>query len=149
MNLFSAILKVVLKSIVFIGIPISIIYIVSTNYPGLLTDRYLTVLTIAMYLGIPIVLLYFLSYICEGIYRMLFEIGALILLIIYTILIMGYGQTHIKYQELDISIYYPVLMYLVILGILIRFPIPVLRYLSEESEKAQVMNSEDYEDEEI
>ena len=134
MKLFKAIAVLIGRSIFFIGIPVGLIYLINANYPGLLGERYIQTLHLAMYLGIPIVMLYFLADITTEWKSMVSEISALVFVLLYTFLIMGYGTTMIKYAGVTITMYYPYLLYLIIAGVLVRIPLPVLRYLSHVEE---------------
>ena len=122
------------RAFVFIGIPLALIYVINVNYPGLLEERYIHTLALAMYLGIPIVLLYFIADAFDGLKSMIAELAALSLILAYTFLILGFGTAHLSYEKVSISLCYPILLYIIIAGVLIRFPTPILRYLSWKSE---------------
>lgn len=130
MKFFKAILLLIIRSVIFIGMPIAIIYGINASYPGLLTDRYINALKIAMYLGIPIVIVYFLADLTESWLSMVSELIALFLVLAYTFLILGTGVTEIDYDKARVMLYYPYLLYLIIAGVLVRFPTPVLKYLA-------------------
>ncbi len=124
------------RALVFIGIPLALIYVINAIYPGLLQERYVRTLAMAMYLGIPIVLLYFIADAFDGLWSMVAEIAALSLVLVYTLLILGYGTAHLSYENVSISLVYPLLLYIIMAGVLVRFPTPVLRYLAWKSENA-------------
>ena len=117
---------------VFIVIPVALIVAVNVNYPGLLTDRYLLEITIATIVGALIVLFYFLSDISERKKKMIYETIALTLVLVYTVLILGFGNAEFHYDKLKIYLYYLPLFYLIIAGIVVRYPVILLRYLAGE-----------------
>ncbi len=144
MKLLKAILLLIIRSVIFIGIPVAIIYAINASYPGLLTDKYINTLKIAMYLGIPIVIVYFLADLTDSWLSMVSELIALFLVLAYTFIILGTGVTEIDYDKARVMLYYPYLLYLIIAGVLVRFPTPVLKYLAS----MERTNDEYYEEEE-
>ncbi|NPA75756.1 MAG: hypothetical protein GXO25_06715 [Euryarchaeota archaeon] len=134
MKLLRTIFTAIAHSLVYIGIPLALIYALNANYPGLLEARYVRFVHIAILLGIPIVVMYALADLTSGIKSMIFEIIALVLVIIYTFMILGMGSTELTYQNVKIYLFYPVLLYIVILGIAIRFPSAVFKYLAEREQ---------------
>lgn len=134
MKILKPLLMLFTRFFIFTGIPMALIYGINVNYPGLLDPRYLHSLHIAMYLGIPIVIFYFLADVWKGWKSTFSEIVALTLVLVYTVLLMGFGHSHFSYKNFDFHLFYSALLYLVLIGILIRFPVPILRYLSENEE---------------
>jgi len=144
MKLLKAVLLLIIRSVIFIGIPVAIIYTINASYPGLLTNRYINALKIAMYLGIPIIIVYFLADLTDGWLSMVSELIALFLVLAYTFLILGTGITEIDYDKARVMLYYPYLLYIIIVGVLVRFPTPILKYLAA----MESTNNPDYEEEE-
>ncbi len=122
----------IFRIIVFIVTPVALILSVNINYPGLLTDRYLSEITMATIVGVLIVFFYFLSDISRRKKKMIYETIALSLVLIYTILILGFGKTEFHYSELKIFLYYLPLFYLIVAGVVVRYPVIFLRYLAGE-----------------
>nr|AAZ32474.1 hypothetical protein [uncultured euryarchaeote Alv-FOS1] len=138
MNLLRTTFTAIAHALVYIGIPFALIYALNTNYPGLLEARYLRFLEIAIMLGVPIVILYAAADLTKGLKSMIFEIVALMLVVTYTFMILGFGSTEINYKSTRIYLFYPVLMYIVILGIAIQFPSAIFKYLSEKEQNPPV-----------
>ncbi len=132
MSKFKLILFTIFRVIVFIAIPISLILAVNMNYPGLLSDRYLAEITLATMIGVPVVIFYFLTDISKGKKKMIYETIALTLVLVYTLLMLGLGNAVFYYSSLRIFIYYVPLLWLILLGIIVRYPVGVLRYLAGE-----------------
>ncbi len=135
MKILKPTLMLFTRFFIFTGIPVALIYGINASYPGLLDPRYLHSLHIAMYLGIPIVIFYFLADVWKGWKSTFSEIVALTLVLVYTVLIMGFGNSHFSYKNLDFHIFYVPLLLLIIIGVLIRFPVPILRFLAEDREE--------------
>ena len=134
MSVSKMITRVVAHSVVFIGIPFALVYALNANYPGMLEARQVRSLELAMSIGIPIVIFYALADITNGWKNMIFEGISLSLVLIYTFLVMGFGQTHVQYKQVDIYLFYPFLMYMIVLGVAVRFPTVILRYLASKEE---------------
>ncbi len=132
MSKFRLILFTVFRAIVFIVIPISLILAVNMNYPGLLSDKYLAEIIMATIIGVPVVFFYFLTDISEGKKKILYETIALTLVLAYTLLILGFGNAVFYYNKLKIFIYYLPLLALILIGIIVRYPVAILRYLAGE-----------------
>ncbi|GEM_PF-5500005 len=142
MKLLKAIIFSIARAIVFIGIPLGVITLINSNYPGLLDERYLHALKLAMYLGVPIVAFYFLADSFEGIVSMIGELIALTLVLAYTLLLLGMGIAHISYENVKITLIYPTLLAIVVIGVIIRFPTPILKYLAWREENGETFYKE-------
>ena len=132
MNKFWLIMFAVMRIIVFIVIPVALILAVNINYPGLISDRYMAEIIMATIVGVFVVLFYFLADISRRKKKMIYESIALTLVLVYTFLILGFGRAEFNYSELKIFIYYLPLFYLIIAGIVVRYPVVILRYLAGE-----------------
>ena len=122
----------IFRIIVFIVVPVALILAVNINYPGLLTHKYIFEITIATIVGVMIVFFYFLSDITQRKKKVIYETVALSLVLIYTVLILGFGNAEFHYNELKIFIHYLPLFYLIIAGVAVRYPVIFLRYLAGE-----------------
>ena len=129
MKILKAAFLLTIRSITLIGIPYALVYLINLNYPGLLGERYLFSIQMAIVFGTLAVISYLFSDLSSGFKSMFFEILALVFGMVYTLLILGFGHAEIFYEGVFIELIYPALLLLVILGIIVRIPTAILGYL--------------------
>ncbi len=137
MRVLRAAFMLLLRSITLIGIPYALIYLINMNYPGLLGERYIFSIQLAIVFGTLAVISYLFSDLSSGFKSMFFEIMALVFGMAYTLLILGFGHAEIFYQNILITLVYPALLTLVLLGIFLRIPTAILGYLAWKQEIQQ------------
>ena len=137
MKLLRASIMFLLRALIFIGIPYALIYIINQNYPGLLGERYLFSIQMAIIFGSLSALTYFFAELGEGLKKMMLELLSITFGIVYTLLILGVGEAKIFYEDIVIEFYYPLLLSLIVLGIVINMPTAILGYLAWKGEKKE------------
>ncbi len=137
MKLGRAILTASIQFVVYVLVPLFLISAINSSYPGLLDERYINLIHFAAIIGVSIVILYILSGMTRGWLSVIFELAALALVLYYAFTIMGQGQTQINYEDATIRLYYPILMYIILFSIALRFPAVIFKYLAEKEEKPE------------
>ena len=133
MKMFHAILFLIFRIIALVAAPLALVYLINTNYPGLLGYKLEYAIYVVLLLALPGVILHFFADISEGKRKVIFESVSLTLFLVYTYLILGSGSTHLFYKNLDVMLYYPYLLYLILASIAIRYPTIFLRYYAEKA----------------
>ena len=143
MKILRASFLLILRSLVLIGIPYGLIYLINQNYPGLLGERYLFSIQMAILFGTLTALSYFFADLTKGFKKMVFDLLALMFGIAYTLLILGVGEAKIFYENTVIEFTYPLLLTLILLGIIINIPTAILGYAAwREEEREKIGNVE-------
>ncbi len=135
MKAWEATIFLILRVIVLVIAPLVLVYLVNMNYPGLIGYKTELVFYIVILLAVPAVILHFFGDITQSNKKVVFESISLTLLLIYTYLLLGSGSTHLYYKSLDMELYYPILLYIIIGSIAIRYPTIFLRYYAEKSKE--------------
>ncbi len=139
MKLMKAIFSAISHMLVFVVVPFILITLINLNYPGILAGKENYLMTVVIFVGIPIALSYFIMELTESpLKKMIFEILAISLVLIWTFLVMGAGETVIYYLKIKIILYYPALLTLILISISIRYPAAILRYYSAKQMYAQM-----------
>ena len=133
MKIWEATLYFILRVIVLVVAPLILIYLINANYPGLLGYRLENAFYVVVLLAVPAVMLHFFADITTSTKKMIFELISLTLILVYTYLILGSGTTHLYYKSLNMELYYPLLLYIILGSIAIRYPTIFLRYYAEKS----------------
>ena len=136
MKLWEAVVFFVFRLIVLVAAPLTLVYIVNSNYPGLLGHGVITTVYAVILLALPAVLLHFLADITQSSHKkMILELISLTLILLYTYIILGSGETHLYYKSLNVELYYSMLLYLILASIAMRYPTIFLRHYAEKSEE--------------
>jgi len=128
MKLIKPAVFAVLRFLGFVAIPLYLVTLVNGAYPDLLPYSYEYFRNIILFVGIPLIILYFLAEALENPkYKLVFHISAITVVLLWTYFILGGGIMHISYQGIRFSLNYYSLLLLILLGIALRYPIPIVK----------------------
>ena len=121
-----------LRFIGFVVVPLYLVGIVNSKFPGILPYTYEYFRNVVVIVGIPLILLSFFAESVENLkLRIIFEVLSLALVILWTYYILGGGLLHISYEGISLFINYYSLLILILLGIALKLPANIMRYYLE------------------
>ncbi len=136
MKIVKAGVYAVLRFLGFIAVPLYLVHIIDSNFPGVLPYTFEHLEMIFFVVGIPLIAFYFLAEALKNWkLKLLFEFIAITLVLLWTYFVLGGGKMSISYEGLNLHIdYYPLLI-LLLLGIALRYPASAMKhYLEYRSE---------------
>ncbi len=145
MKLGRAIGTSILEITLLIAIPLYLLNLVNENYPGILPYDFTTLRVMLIVFGSLTTLFYFLSAATERLKaRVIFEVSAITMLLIWTYFVLSGGVIHISYEGVDFTIIYTPFLILILIMLALKYPAAILRYYSERqkySPKSTEQNS--------
>ena len=132
MKLGRAIGVAILEIIFLIAIPLYLLNLVNENYPGILPYNFTELRMMLILFGSLTTLFYFLSAAIERLRaRLIFEVSAITMLIIWTYFVLSGGVIHISYEGIDFTIIYTPFLILILAMLPLKYPAAIMRYYSQ------------------